>query len=89
MGNVSNNDRCSLILLDYPNRRRLKVLGHMRVEDAGSIKPDDLDKVELPDYKARIERVVFIEITAFDWNCPQHITKRYTEQEFAEHKIRL
>jgi predicted pyridoxine 5'-phosphate oxidase superfamily flavin-nucleotide-binding protein len=83
-GNVSNNDRCSLILMDYPKRKRLKILGHMRVEDADSVTPEVLASVDLPDYKARIERVVFIEISAFDWNCPQHITRRYTEPEFLE-----
>jgi predicted pyridoxine 5'-phosphate oxidase superfamily flavin-nucleotide-binding protein len=83
VGNVSVNDRCSLILMDYPNRRRLKILGHMRVEDADRVSPDDLEKVQLPGYKARIERVVYIDVDAFDWNCPQHITKRYTETEFA------
>ena len=84
VGNVSNNDRCSLILMDYPNRRRLKILGHMRVEDANDVKPDELATVELPEYKARVERVVFIDVAAFDWNCPQHITRRYTESEFTE-----
>jgi len=82
VGNVSKNDRCSLILMDYPNRRRLKILGHMRVEDARSVEVTDLAKVELPEYKARVERVVFIDVVAFDWNCPQHITQRYTESEF-------
>jgi len=38
----------------------------------------------LPEYKARIERIVFIDVTAFDWNCPQHIKRRYTEPEFAK-----
>ena len=84
VGNVSDNDRCSLILMDYPNRRRLKILGHMRVEDARSAGNGDLTIVELSDYKARIERVVFIDVVAFDWNCPQHITRRYTESEFEE-----
>ena len=83
VGNLSNNDRCSLILMDYPHRKRLKILGHMRVENANNVSPADLAKVELPDYKARIERVVFIDVVAFDWNCPQHITRRYTELEFA------
>ena len=82
VGNVSKSDRCSLILMDYPNRRRLKILGHMRVEDGRSVDATDLAKVELPEYKARIERVVFIDVVAFDWNCPQHITRRYTESEF-------
>lgn len=81
VGNVSNNNRCSLILMDYPNRRRLKILGHMRVEDASDVKPGDLATVQLPEYKARIERVVFIDVVAYDWNCPQHITRRYTESE--------
>jgi hypothetical protein len=67
--------------MDYPNRRRLKILGHMRVEDAASVRANDLVKVKLPEYKARIERVVFIDVVAFDWNCPQHITRRYTESE--------
>ncbi len=84
VGNVSNDDRCSLILMDYPNRRRLKILGHMQVVDASSVSPDVLEQVETPGYRARIERVVLIDVAAFDWNCPQHIKQRYTEQEFAE-----
>ncbi len=84
VGNVSNNDRCSLILMDYPNRRRLKILGHMRVVDASTVSPEVLAQVEHPDYRARVERVVTIDIDAFDWNCPQHITRRYTESEFSE-----
>jgi predicted pyridoxine 5'-phosphate oxidase superfamily flavin-nucleotide-binding protein len=84
VGNVSTNDRCSLILMDYPNRRRLKILGHMRVEDSRSVEVTDLAKVELPEYKAQVERVVFIDVAAFDWNCPQHITRRYTESEFEQ-----
>ncbi len=82
-GNVSINDRCSLILMDYPNRKRLKILGHMRVEDASDVDPGDLALVDVPNYKVRIERIVFIDVAAFDWNCPQHITQRYTEQEYA------
>lgn len=87
MGNVTKNDRCSLMLMDYPNRRRLKILGHMRVEDAASVAETDLAKVDLPSYKARIERVVYIEVAAFDWNCPQHITRRYTEEEFSNRAL--
>lgn len=82
VGNVSNDDRCSLILMDYPNRRRLKILGHMRVEDARAVSPEVVAQVELPGYRALVERVVFIDVAAFDWNCPQHITRRYTELEF-------
>lgn len=84
VGNVSNNGRCSLILMDYPNRRRLKVLGNMRVADARNLSPEILEQVGHPDYRARVERVVTIDVDAFDWNCPQHITRRYTESEFSE-----
>ncbi len=82
IGNVATNDRVSLILMDYPNRRRLKILGHMRAVNAEDLPAPDLAAVELPGYRAEIERVVYIEVAAFDWNCPQHITKRYTESEW-------
>jgi hypothetical protein len=55
----------------------------MRVENAQAVPAEDLAAVELPDYRAQVERVVYIDVTAFDWNCPQHITQRYTESEFA------
>ena len=82
VGNTRTNDRVSIILVDYPNRRRLKILGHLRVEDAEDVAPEELARVDLPDYKAHIERVMFIDVAAFDWNCPQHITRRYTKAEF-------
>lgn len=81
VGNVSVNDRCSLILMDYPHRRRLKILGHMRVKNVDQVSSEELAVVTSSDYKARIERVVFIDVAAYDWNCPKYITKRYTEQE--------
>ena len=83
VGNVTTNERVSLILMDYPNRRRLKILGHLRVQDAGDVASEELAEVDLPGYKARIERVMYIDVVAFDWNCPQHITRRFTEAEFA------
>lgn len=88
VGNLSKDDRCSLILMDYPNRRRLKILGHMRVEDARTVSPDVVAQIELSDYRAIVERVAFIDVIAFDWNCPQHITQRYTETEF-EDQLRM
>ena len=82
MGNSRGNDRVSLILMDYAKRQRLKVLGHLGYRDARDCTPEELGAVALPDYKARIERIVDIEVVAFDWNCPQHITPRYTFEEF-------
>ena len=83
VGNASSNDRVSLILMDYPNRQRLKLLGYMRVEDARNVPPEDLAAVKLPGYRALVERVVYIDVVTFEWNCPQHITPRYTKDEIA------
>lgn len=83
-GNVSRNDRVSLILMDYPNRRRLKILGHMRVTDVAAASSRELAAVELSDYRGQVERIFYIDVAAFDWNCPQHITPRYTESEWTK-----
>ncbi len=84
VGNLSEDDRCSIILMDYANRHRLKILGHMRIRDARTVSPEVLAQVEIPSYRAIVERVALVEVVAFDWNCPAHITRRYTEAEFAE-----
>lgn len=83
-GNVSRNDRVSLILMDYPNRRRLKILGHLRVADVAAASSRELAAVELSDYRGQVERIFYIDVAAFDWNCPQHITPRYTESEWTK-----
>jgi uncharacterized protein len=80
-GNAVANDRVSLILMDYRHRQRLKVLGRIGFEDASGAAPDLLKAVQLPGYRGRVERVALIHIEAFDWNCPQHITPRFTEAE--------
>ncbi|GAU85705.1 pyridoxamine 5'-phosphate oxidase family protein [Bosea sp. BIWAKO-01] len=82
-GNVAGNDRVSLFLMDYAHQRRLKIFGHMHVVDA----PADTAlaaRLSVPGYDARVERAVTITIEGFDWNCPQHITPRYSEAELAE-----
>ena len=83
-GNVSINDCVALIVMDYANRRRLKLLGRLRYHDAGGADPELLSAVELPAYRARVERVAVIEIEGYDWNCPQHITQRFTPGEIEE-----
>lgn len=84
VGNAARNDRVALILMDYARRLRLKVLGHLRAFDIDDAPPELVFDVELPDYRARVERVVTIAVEAFDWNCPQHITPRFTEEEIRE-----
>lgn len=80
LGNVTADSRVALILMDYPNRRRLKVLGRMTVRDL-SDDPNLAARLALPDYRARVERAFVIQVEAFDWNCPQHITPRFTLPE--------
>ena len=79
-GNVAENNRISLILVDYPNQRRLKIWGHARLVDIAD-DPDLVNSLDDPAYRSRPERAVIISVAAFDWNCPQHIHPRYTQAE--------
>jgi len=82
MGNLDQNDKVSLFFIDYANRKRLKMVARARVVDAAD-DPELVARVEDPDYRARIERAIVFDVVAFDWNCPQHITQRFTEAEWA------
>lgn len=78
--NLAADDRVALFLMDYPNRRRLKLIGHARSSDD----PADIAALTSPDYPAEVERAFVIDVTGFDWNCPQHITPRFTEAEIRQ-----
>jgi len=78
VGNLARNDRVSLILVDYGQRRRLKILGRARIAGPGE---EVLGRLAVPGYRARVERGVVIRVEAFDWNCPQHIQPRATDAE--------
>ena len=75
--NLAADDRVSLFLMDYPNRRRLKLIGHAH----SSEDPATIAALMVPDYAAQPERAFVIDVIGFDWNCPQHITPRFTEAE--------
>lgn len=79
-GNVAANDRVSLFLMDYAHQRRLKIFGHLRTVDA-SADPELVATLAVPGYAGRSERAALIQVEAFDWNCPQHITPRFTHEE--------
>lgn len=81
-GNAQANDRVSLILVDYPHRARLKIYAHVEVL-APDADPALTVLVTVPGYKAKMERIFRLRLQAFDWNCPQHITPRFTEEEIA------
>lgn len=79
-GNLAANDRVALFLMDYPNRTRLKILGHGRIEDARE-HPELVQELAEPEVRRIVERLFFIDVVAFDWNCPKYITPRYTAEE--------
>lgn len=80
VGNLRKNKKIALFLMDYANQRRLKILAKAEIKDAAEV-PKLIEKLSDKDYKAKIERAVILHIEAFDWNCPQHITPRYTLEE--------
>jgi len=83
-GNISVNNRVALFLMDYKNRTRLKVLGHARVEDA-RVHPELTTQITDPKMRSSVERLVFIDVVSFDWNCPKYITPRYSAEEVEEY----
>lgn len=79
-GNIAGSGRVALLLMDYPRRERLKILGHARVEDARANPGLVAEFAEAAD-QAIVERIFLIEVLSFDWNCPKYITPRFTEAE--------
>lgn len=82
-GNLLSDNRVAIILVDYPRQTRLKILGRVDILEGESAK-DWIERLRDPAYKAVIERVFVIHVEAFDWNCPQHITPRYTTEEIQD-----
>jgi uncharacterized protein len=78
LGNAAANDRGALFLVDYPNRRRLKIYVRIEVKD---LEPALAATLVLPGYRAKPERAFVLHLKAFDWNCSQHITPRFAEPE--------
>lgn len=84
VGNLSENAKTSLFLMDYPTRTRLKLLGFTTVFDATE-HPDLVDKLA-PEggHGAKVERIFVVRVQSYDWNCPKFITPRFTMEELAE-----
>ena len=82
-GNLAADDRVCLFLMNYTRRARLKVYGHVQTL---AIDDDPVlnELVTVPGYRATLERIFRISLKTFDWNCPQHIAPRFTEQAVAE-----
>ena len=84
--NLTANNRVALILVDYPAKRRLKLIGHATLIE---IKDDVKLAQQLLSvgYDANVERTFIIDVIGLDWNCPQHMTQRFTEDEFAAREL--
>jgi predicted pyridoxine 5'-phosphate oxidase superfamily flavin-nucleotide-binding protein len=83
VGNVKTNNKVSLILVDYPRKARLKIYAKSEVLSLEENR-DLEEKLKLEAYQYRPERIIIFHIKAFDWNCPQHITPRFTTEEIEE-----
>jgi uncharacterized protein len=82
VGNLADDGRASLFFMDYARRARLKILGRVRAVDLVEA-PELAARLVNADYDARVERGLIVDVDAFDWNCPQHITPRFTLAELA------
>jgi uncharacterized protein len=80
IGNMATNNNVALIMVDYPARARLKILAKAEVIELKD-DPALYELLDLEDYKFKPERMMVLHIEAYDWNCPQHITPRYTVQD--------
>ncbi len=83
VGNLAHDNRVALFLMDYAHQLRLKILGRAEVHENDAEAAALLDKLRVPGEKTPAERAIVIHVEAFDWNCPQHITPRYTVEELA------
>lgn len=84
LGNLEHDSRVALFFMDYPHQTRLKILGRVEVHEHDAETPALIASLSTTDPTAVVERAVLIHIEAFDWNCPQHITPRYTVEELQE-----
>lgn len=82
-GNVTTEKKVSLILMDYAAQARLKIYAKAEIA-AWNDRPDLVRAVALENYAARTERIMLLKVDAYDWNCPQHITPRFTQEEIEE-----
>jgi len=83
VGNINSSKKASLFLIDYPAKRRLKIWAEAEVLETNEY-PELSVKLSLPDYGEVIERLIVFRVQAYDWNCPQYITPRFTENEIKQ-----
>lgn len=80
IGNLATSNKVSLFLMDYPNKKRLKIYAKAEIVTLND-NPALLKTLDLEGYKFKPERMMIFHVEAYDWNCPQHITPRFTVEE--------
>lgn len=83
VGNLATHANVSLFMMDYPAQARLKIYAKAEIIELND-RPDLMEILSLDEYPAKAERIILLHIEAFDWNCPQHISPRFTIEEFEE-----
>lgn len=83
MGNLEHDNRVALFFMDYAHQLRLKILGRAEIHESDAAAAELIAKLKVPGEKTPTGHAVVIHVEAFDWNCPQHITPRYTLEELA------
>lgn len=81
-GNLHGSNKTSIIMVNYPARQRLKIWAETKIITRGIDKSIE-EKLDINNTSSKVERIVILNVQAFDWNCPQHITPRYTEDEIS------
>jgi uncharacterized protein len=81
LGNLQHDNRVALFFMDYPNQTRLKILGRVEVHENDAKAPALIESLRTAERGAVIESAILIHVEGFDWNCPQHITPRFTAEE--------
>jgi uncharacterized protein len=81
LGNIEHDSRVALFFMDYPNQTRLKILGRAEIHENDAEASSLIKTLRSADPKEVVERAILIHVEAFDWNCPQHITPRFTLEE--------
>jgi hypothetical protein len=79
-GNLQDNDKAALFLMDYARRQRMKIFARIEIFEAATA-PELIARLHDTSYEAQVERAMVLHVEAFDWNCPQHITPRFTIEE--------
>jgi predicted pyridoxine 5'-phosphate oxidase superfamily flavin-nucleotide-binding protein len=84
LGNLQNEKRVALFLMNYAAQQRLKILGRAEVREGDAEARALIEKLRVPGESTVAERAVLIHVEGYDWNCPQHITPRFSEEELKD-----